>query len=160
MFLLHLSSFCNIHLNFSLTFVRVKSKCYNFENGLQVVKFIFFIENNKKSLPSYLKDEGKNVICTFQKTERLPHSSISNISHSWLILLETSRPKARSLGMKPKVCCRPLATITREVYSNIFYLIYLLLSYVFCHGHVSFGLNVIDHTLLQYHDQILYEPHS
>ena len=89
------------------------------------------------------------------------HSSMSNISQTWLILLETSRPKARSLGMKPKVCCRPIATITREVYSStVLYFIYLLPSYVFCHGHVSFGLNVIDHTLLQYHDQILYEPHS
>ena len=115
----------------------------------------------KKHPHLYLKDEGENVICTFQETERLPHSSISNISHSWLILLETSRPKARSLGMKPKVCCRPFATITREVYSSTFlYLIFLLPSYVFCHGHVSFGLNVIVHTLLQYHDQILYEPHS
>ncbi len=49
---------------------------------------------------------------------------------------------------------------SREVFLLLIYLIYLLRSYVFCHGHVSFGLNVIDHTLLQYHDQILYEPHS
>ena len=70
MFLLHLSSFCNIHLNFSLTFVRIKLKCYNFENVLSSMKFNFFIENSKKTL--YLKDEGENVICTFKKQKDFP----------------------------------------------------------------------------------------
>ena len=58
--------------------------------------------------------------CKISKTS---HSSSSNISQTWLILQETSRPKARSLGMKPKVCCRPFATITGSLYEiYIFYL--------------------------------------
>ena len=99
-FSLHLSSFCNIHLNFSLTFVRIKLKCYNFENVLLVMSFIFFVENSKKYPHLYLKDEGKNVICTLQKNSKTSHSSSSNISQAWLILQETSRPKARSLAMR------------------------------------------------------------
>lgn len=54
-FLLHLSLLCNITLNFSLTFVRVKLKCYNFENGLLTMKFIFYKENNKKAPSSLLE---------------------------------------------------------------------------------------------------------
>ena len=112
---------------------------------------------------SFFTSQGKlflNVLSLVSfKTVRLPIVALV-ISATVADITGNFETKARSLGMKPKVCCRPFATITREVYSNILFLIYLLPFYVFCHGHVSFGLNVIDHTLLQYHGQILYEPHS
>ena len=57
-FLLRLSSFCNITLNFSLIFVRVKLKYYNFESDLFAKNVIFVLKKTKKAPSSLLKRGG------------------------------------------------------------------------------------------------------
>ena len=57
-FLLHLTYFCNITLNFSLTFVRIKLKYYNFESDLLVKNVVFVLKKTKKAPSSLLKRGG------------------------------------------------------------------------------------------------------
>ena len=54
-FLLHLSLLCNITLNFSLTFVRIKLKYYNFESDLLVKNVVFVLKKTKKAPSSLLE---------------------------------------------------------------------------------------------------------
>ena len=49
-------------------------------------------------------------------TKKTCHSSISPIRQRWLIGQENLRPEAQILGMKPKVCCRPPATIAKVLF--------------------------------------------
>ena len=58
-FLLYLSSFCNITLNFSLTFIRIKLKYYNFESDLLVKNIVFVLKKQKNRPHLYLKEEGE-----------------------------------------------------------------------------------------------------